>query len=553
MGKCKIKLEFIEDSKKRSGVFFNRRAGLLKKAVELSTPCGTDVAILVTDLKGHFHCFWSTPELDFVVSERKLKEKLLKADKRLFRYSKEDYPFKKVHQMRGRGSMAVDGLTNSEKIESLVESTSELLLMKRATISHIETQNELKEPSITQIESDSFPRLKNQKKDLKWSNLYQRPSKRLKLSPKEAKSSGSPIKLNKKITPEIPPKMKNLDEKVNSKPRLWFQHENPLIYLFDDYHKINLKNVIFRLESKTHKYHHFFRAQRVGFIAKLKQFHKASNAYSNLECDRYMVDMLIYRLIVSLYFSELECPISRRLREIPLAQFNSFIELIAFKKSKSARIFIEKFRRFLNVILSVISMKISAGRYFSFKRHLKSFTEPLKTKAFYKVLLQKYSMMKVANLIKTHHKHYGIDESVLQETKISSESQVSTPKKFRFSISDVTITDPAMIALMPRIPEVMGYMTLFEDLIYRALNEVRFLAEAVVFEKECMRALGKELFYKIDESEDAVIGLSIEDSGKLEIGGGLVDIGGECLIDLRSRMAGSIGLGSTAKFSWEGL
>ena len=525
--------------------------------MELTTLCGTDVAILVTDLKGHFHCFRSTPELDFVVSEQKLNERLLKADKRLFRYSKEDYPFRKVHLMLGRGSMAVEELTkSSERMSDMVESVGSQLLSKRA-MSNTDSQTDSKEPFSPLIEPISSPKQKNTKNCLDLDNSNPRPSKQLKINRRDPKKSPS-IKLSPNTIPENP-KIKNHKNKTTLKARLWFQHDYPPdIYLFEEYHKVNLKKAILRLESKTHKYHHFFRAQRVGFLPKLKEFHKAINVYFNLHCDEHMIDMFIYRLITSLYFSELDCAISKRLREIPLAQFNSFISLIQLKKTHSVKIFIQEYRRFLNVILSVISMKIPTGRYFSFKRHLKTFKEPLKTKAFYKILLKKYSMYKAANFIKTHYKHYGIDESIHQQTDVNTESQESAPKRFRFRISDMKISDPAMVALMPRIPEVMAFMSLFEDLIYNVLNEVKFYGDAVIFEKRCLKALGKELFYKLDQSEEVVMRFSIEDSEKVDksevFGGeGLFGVPGEGLIDLRSRMAGSIGLGSTAKFSWEAL
>ena len=566
MGRGKVDLEYIKDSKKRSGVFFNRRAGLLKKAVELSTLCGTDVAVLLTDLKGHLHCFRSTPELDFVVSSQKLNERLLKADKRLFRYSEEDYPFKKVHLMRGRGKI------NVEQLETSLEARSQILggggegLLRKRGISSVRTKEGLSRRNggtralRTSIESLGSSQCEIDQKGTDCADNGTRRTKRLKIAPDQTKTSRNQLtKLETKNDSKFP-KIGNPLNLLEEKPRQWLQEEDPPeIYLYEHYHKVDLSKAISRLQNKTHTFYHFFKAQRARFLRKLINFHRFSNAYGNSECDEYMLDMFVYRLLVSLYFSEVDFPVSKQLRDIQLTQFNCFLGLIELKKGKSTVFFIEQFRRYLNVILQVISAKITPGRYFSFKRHLKSFKNPLKTKAFYKILLKKYSIWKVVNILRMQYNRLSKDQTVHQGLQKPESTQEISPKKFKFNISNMVVADTQMLEIIPKIPEVMGYITLAEDMIYNILNEIRFYGEAVNLDKKCLEALGKELYDKIDRYEDAMMGLSIEDSGKVDqvaLEWGLAGNGapgGDCLIDLRSRMAGSIGVGSAAKFSWEGL
>jgi hypothetical protein len=47
VGRKKIKIEKIEDSKNRQVTFNKRKVGLLKKAIELSVLCGCEVSVLI--------------------------------------------------------------------------------------------------------------------------------------------------------------------------------------------------------------------------------------------------------------------------------------------------------------------------------------------------------------------------------------------------------------------------------------------------------------------------------------------------------------------------
>jgi len=61
-GRRKIKIEFIDDKQRRQITFSKRKAGLMKKAYELTTLTGTQALLLVASETGHVYTF-ATPKL----------------------------------------------------------------------------------------------------------------------------------------------------------------------------------------------------------------------------------------------------------------------------------------------------------------------------------------------------------------------------------------------------------------------------------------------------------------------------------------------------------
>ncbi|KAI9484071.1 MAG: hypothetical protein EXX96DRAFT_164432 [Benjaminiella poitrasii] len=59
-GRRKIKIEYIEDKNKRHITFSKRKAGIMKKAYELSTLTGTQVLLLVVSETGLVYTFTTT-------------------------------------------------------------------------------------------------------------------------------------------------------------------------------------------------------------------------------------------------------------------------------------------------------------------------------------------------------------------------------------------------------------------------------------------------------------------------------------------------------------
>jgi len=68
IGRRKISIEFIEDKSRRHITFSKRKAGIMKKAYELSTLTGTQVLLLVASETGHVYTF-ATPKLQPLITK----------------------------------------------------------------------------------------------------------------------------------------------------------------------------------------------------------------------------------------------------------------------------------------------------------------------------------------------------------------------------------------------------------------------------------------------------------------------------------------------------
>jgi hypothetical protein len=72
-GRRKIKIEYIEDKSRRHITFSKRKAGIMKKAYELSTLTGTQVLLLVASETGHVYTF-ATPKLQPLITKPEGKD-----------------------------------------------------------------------------------------------------------------------------------------------------------------------------------------------------------------------------------------------------------------------------------------------------------------------------------------------------------------------------------------------------------------------------------------------------------------------------------------------
>lgn len=67
-GRRKINIEYIEDKSRRHITFSKRKAGIMKKAYELSTLTGTQILLLVASETGHVYTF-ATPKLQPLITK----------------------------------------------------------------------------------------------------------------------------------------------------------------------------------------------------------------------------------------------------------------------------------------------------------------------------------------------------------------------------------------------------------------------------------------------------------------------------------------------------
>lgn len=71
-GRRKIEIRYIDDKSRRHITFSKRKAGIMKKAYELSTLTGTQVLLLVASETGHVYTF-ATPKLQPLITKQEGK------------------------------------------------------------------------------------------------------------------------------------------------------------------------------------------------------------------------------------------------------------------------------------------------------------------------------------------------------------------------------------------------------------------------------------------------------------------------------------------------
>ena len=76
-GRRKIKIEFTEDKSRRQITFSKRKAGIMKKAYELTTLTGTQALLLIASETGHVYTF-ATSKLQPCVTHQEGKALILR-------------------------------------------------------------------------------------------------------------------------------------------------------------------------------------------------------------------------------------------------------------------------------------------------------------------------------------------------------------------------------------------------------------------------------------------------------------------------------------------
>ena len=299
--------------------------------------------------------------------------------------------------------------------------------------------------------------------------------------------------------------------------------------------------------------------------------------------DEHAHEVYTHRYITSLYFSELQTPMVRLIRSIPLKQFVQFIKTFYLKKldqnmgSKSSEIphqdtmieendltswsklsssscstdkkgkdFLSAFMKYMHVIIEVITQKIKAGPFFSFKRQFNHFSEPTKAQAYFRWFLRRYSMLRVAITIRfNQHKLLSKFKSKLDQI----------PLKFKFRIKKLSNKDLDVINNLPKVKESTEWIKIEEGLLEMTLNEMYYYGEAFIFEKRFMKSISKKVYKEVDGMDKEFIGMEVKDTRIFqgeELFGSLPRQE-DCLIDLRSKMIGSShpDVLSLAKFSFE--
>ena len=372
--KPKITLELIADSVKRSGVFFRRRGGIMKKAFELAKLCGVHVGVVITDLKGHVHTYKTNEKIRLSASGLLDTQKMAKKKIKFFEYSSSDYPFTRVYNM-SREIRQLDFGIKSSKFDP-----GEPLLKKRKIGDSFPILDKF--PSIVPIEPQ---------KHLKIEKIAQNHQKMVESTEKNFGGNSSKFRF------------KELNASQDG-------YNSSYGYKYDHFHSINLKKIIRKLEQKTHKMAKKFgeKGQRIDYLNQLKHFHKFSNEYMDLSFDIHFEEHWFWRVIIASYFSENDSLLIRSLRKIPLNQICELMSLWRLQKPKNSKnfqnekiskTFIETLILHLEVILLIITDRITIDKDFSISKEAQKSIKPVKYLAFKKWMRKRCGYLKTVYAI----------------------------------------------------------------------------------------------------------------------------------------------------------
>ncbi|KAK4360235.1 hypothetical protein RND71_019187 [Anisodus tanguticus] len=129
-GRQKIAIEKIAKKKSLQVTFSKRRAGLFKKARELSTLCGAEVAVIVESPAGKVFSF-GNPSVDSVIHRYETGDFCPQEDSRKkYLYSMEDLEEHKKEKAMGKSNWWEDLCVENLGLEELEESMAAMQVLR---------------------------------------------------------------------------------------------------------------------------------------------------------------------------------------------------------------------------------------------------------------------------------------------------------------------------------------------------------------------------------------------------------------------------------------
>ncbi|XP_057764242.1 agamous-like MADS-box protein AGL62 [Salvia miltiorrhiza] len=171
-GRRKIDMKLIADENARTVTFSKRRAGLFKKATELSVLCGTQIALIIFSLGGRAYSF-GHPDVESIVG-------------RFFNRNPTPTPQESAHAMRIRASML-------QEIKAQFDQKSEELETKKKRTKEIEAA----------LESSSYQTTEEGLDGLDIHQLQQLKEKMVRLREQVRRLANAP-RANAVVAPAVP-------------------------------------------------------------------------------------------------------------------------------------------------------------------------------------------------------------------------------------------------------------------------------------------------------------------------------------------------------------
>ena len=486
----------------RSGAFFRRRGGLMKKAYELAKLCDVHVGLIITDRKGHVHTFKTHEKIDLGASELDESHKRSRTNRKHFEYSDKDYPFNKVYNMtREVKEFGIPGYidTNNPK-------KSHLSKRGRSEDQHL---------------GDQFS-----------------PNKHLKIEKgKQIGRANETTKFPDNNEPEMMTKDSSKTKKKLPASMEQFLH----------FHSIDLRVVITKLSTQTHPMQKAFDEQFGDYLSHLKLYNHHSNHYFSGNFDIHFEQVWLWRVLVANYFSHKGSLLATSIRKIPLKEFCKFLELWKLYSKPDKTEFIKSLLLHIEVILLVLMNKIKTKKHnFSFLKEIQKLSKPVKYLAF------KKWVRKLCGYLKTI---YAITKKEGSENISDQSTNDQAPKKITFK-PDPDASEESIQVLKDYLKshQVDG-MDYSDDFIMTlALNEICYFGLFSVVEKQFLESLGSEEMERIIKYAKKYSKIEVKDVERSNNSSSWdsEQHGEDFLVDLRSRRSVNSVMASHAQFSFEG-
>ena len=490
MGKRKLEINYIEDPRRRTSVFFNRRSGIFKKAHDLTKTCGTTISVILSDLKGNLHVYSNTESIRLFLKKSALKEAKSKRI-RVFRYHDADYPFMNLshvgreNQIYEEKDFASQGILDPNSANGDHNGFDEMLGKRKRL--------KMLSESISQLRNENSDKIENHT-----------------LSESEAK------KLEKRIQ-ELSQgtQMSNFGDLGSSNNDMEAEVKEVRtnhIHRSEEHHLRSLLSVVMSFQQNQGLRVLELSNKRPIIVEALNSFYDFISDRLTNKWDSFVIDYSVWRLIAVLYFNESDqlCKFSKLIKKVPVEEMINFINLRPpaepkkpketsddqtdteeTKKSKGGSStldytiktpksdpqargyqktsfmtppgvtmetfyskgylsFIEQVKKYLDVFIRIILQKIHPGPLFNLTDEVQKVKIPSRAKIFKKLVLKKVVAIRSAWLLN------GLKNIKASPADIEMVRKVRTAKSINGIIKESI--DPAIISKMCKDGQKFGIL-----------------------------------------------------------------------------------------------
>ena len=341
MGKKKLEISYIQDARRRSSVFFNRRSGIFKKAHDLSKTCGTKISVILTDLKGNLHVYSNRHDIQLYLKSSVLDE--VKSKKiSIFSYNETDYPFNSLSHVGresetfseqdfpNRGIVAAGGLSKGlldgdtvgggggmvlEEGDGVLGKRKRLKLLSNSLSNNIIPEESYPQPADNGFNNQNMNKnnMLRQRLEAKIQQFAQSPDFERGLKDSNSALTTGTTSVDKMMMMEEVETVR-VPHKIYDSEKI---HLRSFLKIIRSFENNDGRRV---LELATH---------RTSLIHELSSFYDFISEKMTYSWDTFLVEYCCWRYLVLLYFSDSNelSNFSQLLKQVPLKEFRKFLNM----------------------------------------------------------------------------------------------------------------------------------------------------------------------------------------------------------------------------------